>query len=549
MTGSNGGTLPTCPNGHPAAFAGQRFCEVCRMPIGAPAVTAAPEPVAPPPVQPDFVPVAPPSAFVPPPAQPVAPLPVFVLPPVAPPPVAPPPYFVPPPVAPLSAAPVVAGPVARGRNRSTLPMVLGLAVCVALAAGAVFVVAHPFGGGGASPTAAAGTALASPSVTPTATGVALASPTATPAATPTPAPTPSAAKWVAAGSLHAARASTSLLALTDGRALVVGDDNICDPGPAWDSSMASEVWTANKWTATGSLNSARDDLTAQPLANGQALVVGGTNIDGISFSSPKIWDPKTGNWNTSGLMATARSFPASALLKDGRVIVIGGEYIKDPVDTTLGTAEIFNPTAGKWTKTGSLKAARSGAMAVTLADGRVLVAGGYTAKGAVADSEIWGPASGTWTAIGATPIWGGSVLVPLPDGGALLAGGQDAGFKAVATAYRLDPKTDKWVATGKMLTAAYDRIAAVLADGRVLVAGGLPDHLKPAIAAAELFDPATGTWAATVPLPSAREQSKAVALQDGSILVAGGDAGYFPPASTPWCPKAITATLRYIPAP
>ena len=54
---------------------------------------------------------------------------------------------------------------------------------------------------------------------------------------------------------------------------------------------------------------------------------------------------------------------------------------------------------------------------------------------------------------------------------------------------------------------------------------------------------------ATVPLPSAREQSKAVALQDGSILVAGGDAGYFPPASTPWCPKAITATLRYIPAP
>jgi len=39
-------------------------------------------------------------------------------------------------------------------------------------------------------------------------------------------------------------------------------------------------------------------------------------------------------------MATARSFPASALLKDGRVIVIGGKYIKDPVDTTLGTAEI-----------------------------------------------------------------------------------------------------------------------------------------------------------------------------------------------------------------
>ena len=129
-----------------------------------------------------------------------------------------------------------------------------------------------------------------------------------------------------------------------------------------------------------------------------------------------------------------------------------------------------------------------------------------------------------------------------------MAGGQDAGLKGIATAYRLDPTTNKWVATGKMLTAAYDRAAAVLANGKVLVAGGLPANLKPAIAAAELFDPATGTWTATVPMPSARDQSEAVLLRDGSILVAGGDAGYIPPASVPWCPKAITETLRYIPA-
>jgi hypothetical protein len=424
------------------------------------------------------------------------------------------------------------------------------ALSVTLVAMALFGAACNMGGptpSGASP--ASGPTSAG-SVTPSSTAGAspTATPTAAPTASPTAAPTASPAKWVSAGSLNAARGSTRLVGLSDGRALVVGDDNFCDPGPAWDSSMAAEVWEANTWTVTGSLNSARDDLAAQPLPNGRALVVGGTNADWISYSSTKIWDPKGGTWSSSGLLSTARSFPASSSLKDGRVIVIAGEYRNDPTDTYLATAEIFNPETGKWTKTGSLKVARSGAQAVTLADGRVLVAGGTTAKGAVADSEIWDPGAGTWQSAGATPIWNGSVLVPLADGGALLAGGQDAGGKGVAAAYRLDPKTNKWAATGKMITAALDRAAAVLPNGQVLVAGGMAGHLKPAIVSAELYDPATGTWSATAPLPAAREQSKAVLLTDGSVLIAGGDGGYTPPASTPWCPKEITDTLRYIPA-
>ena len=555
MTGSSDGTLPTCPNGHPAGFAGQRFCEVCRAPIGAAAEVVAPE-------SPAVVPVAPPP---PPPAAALVSPPAGM--PAAPPP-PPPPAFEPDvPVAPLPGASVAAGRFGRGGGRSQLPLLLGLAVCLAVAAGAVFVVAKPFGGGSAASAASvapgSGVALTSPSAVPTDTGSVPTSPdvtpgptstegpTAPPTATPTPAPTPApvAAKWVAAGSLHAARGSTRLLVLSDGRALVVGDDNFCDPGPAYDSSMAAEVWKAGTWAVTGSLNSARNDLTAQSLAGGKAFVVGGTNVDGISFSSPKIWDPATGVWTSSGLMATARSFPASALLKDGRVIVIGGEYQKGTTDTYLATAEVFTPAAGTFAKTGSLKVARSAALAVTLTDGRVLVAGGFTSKGAVADTEIWNPGTGTWASVGATPIWGGSSLVALSDGGALLAGGQDKAQKGIATVYRFDATADKWVAAAKMITAAYDRVAAVLANGQVLVAGGLPAHLKPAIAAAELFDPATGKWTATVAMPSAREQSKAVLLPDGSILVAGGDAGYFPPASAPWCPKEIADTLRYVPAP
>ena len=530
MTGSSGSTMPTCPNGHPAAFEGQRFCEICRLPIGAAAGAGA-------------------AASEPPASEPPGP-------PAAP--ILPPPPFAAAPFTPVPGAPVTAGGAGGRVGRSQLPLLLGLAVCVALAAGAFVFVAHPFGGGG-TPSPSELT-LASPTILPTAAGPTdtpvptdtSAAPTGTPAATPPVAPTAvgttGPAKWVSAGSISAGRASTRVVALSDGRVLIVGDDNICEPGPAWDSSMAAEVWAAGKWTATGSLNSARDDFTAQPLADGRALVVGGTNTDNISFSSTKIWDPKAGTWADSGLLATARSFPTSALLSDGRVMVIGGEYIKDPTDTFLATAEIFTPATGKWAKAGSLLVARSDAIAITLSDHRVLVAGGYTSKHAVADSEVWDPATGKWTSIGSTPIWGGSALVPLNDGGALLAGGQTAAQKGVATAYSFDPQAGKWVATGKMTTAAYDRTGALLADGKVLMAGGLPDHLKPAIAAAELYDPATGTWTATVSMPSAREESKAIRLADGSILVAGGDGGYIPPVSTPWCPKEITDTLLYIPA-
>jgi hypothetical protein len=426
---------------------------------------------------------------------------------------------------------------------------LGLVVCLAVVAGAVFVVAKPFGGSSTS-VSPSKTPTDSATVAPTgeATDVATTSPSAKASTGKTAVSSASPAKWVTAGSLTAARASTRLLVLADGRALVIGDDNICDPGPAWDSSMAAEVWAANKWVATGSLNAARNDLAAQPLANGGALVIGGTSTDTVSFSSTKAWDPKTGKWSDAGVMATARSYPASALLKDGRVIVIGGEYMNDPTDTILSTAEVYSPTTGTWTATGSLKMARMGATAVTLTDGRVLVVGGYTDADALADSEIWDSTSGKWTAVGASPVFGGFALVPLADGGALLAGGQNDAYIALNTSYRFDAKTGKWVPAGKMVSTAFNRVAAVLANGQVLVAGGLPELHKPAIAAAELFNPATGKWSATVPMPSPREQSGAVRLKDGSILVAGGDGGYIGPASAPWCPKSITETLRFIPA-
>ncbi|MDB6172923.1 MAG: Branched-chain amino acid transporter, amino acid-binding protein [Chthoniobacteraceae bacterium] len=85
----------------------------------------------------------------------------------------------------------------------------------------------------------------------------------------------------------------------------------------------------------------------------------------------------------------------------------------------------------------------------------------------------------------------------LADGRVLIAGG-GLGSNALATAELYNPATGRWAPTGSMHFPRYGPRSVVLSDGRVLVVEGsvspqtsAPQH------SAELYDPATGTWADT----------------------------------------------------
>ena len=426
---------------------------------------------------------------------------------------------------------------------------------------ASLVVACAVGGCGISPTPSPAGMTTPPTAAPTA------APTASPQ--PSPASTPAAeASWVAAGTLSIARDQAHAAVLEDGRVLVVGSDNICTPGGAWDESVAAELFdpTTSTWTSTAGLNAPRDDFVAVTLRDGRVLVTGGlTSGDPAegefgAYSSTKLYDPSTGRWSAGGLLEVARMGAVGALLDDETVLVAGGAYIDSKQYRVLASAEIYDPETGTWSRTGDLSEAREDATAVTLADGRVLVVGGTGPNSGgdspFASAEIYDPAAGTWTAAGSleTPREGFS-LVSLPDGGALVAGGiagATGTLSATASAERFDPRTLRWSSTGAMRTAASLRAAIVLGDGRVLLAGGRPGPAGArtqvaAIADAELYNPATGTWSATTPLPVPRERASALGLADGSVLLVGGDDGNFPPETAPSCPQPIAAALRYIP--
>jgi Galactose oxidase, central domain len=127
---------------------------------------------------------------------------------------------------------------------------------------------------------------------------------------------------------------------------------------------------------------------------------------------------------------------------------------------------------------------------------------------------------------------------PLPDGKVLIAGGAvwavSHGFSATASAELYDPSAGSFSPTGDMNTARGEHVAALLADGRVLLAGGLSDFKNYTyFVSAEIYDPATGTFTPTGNMVSSGRVASAVLLPDGRILIGqdGNSAEIYDPAA------------------
>ena len=78
----------------------------------------------------------------------------------------------------------------------------------------------------------------------------------------------------------------------------------------------------------------------------------------------------------NGRMMSSRAGSCAALLKDGRILITGGEVGK----TTVATAELFSVRTGT-SDAAPMLTPRTDHACATLADGRVLVAGGLTTCG------------------------------------------------------------------------------------------------------------------------------------------------------------------------
>ena len=362
-------------------------------------------------------------------------------------------------------------------------------------------------------------------------------------------------RWVSAGRLPYPASQPHAALAGDGRVLIVGADNICTPGGAWDEAKLAQVFNpaTGKVTKTRSLENPRDSFAIATLADGRVLVAGGLNASEIGKSSVRIWNPKTGAWSEAALMHQARIGPIGAALPGGKVLVAGGT---DNDGNPLRSAEVYDPGRDRWTTTGTLPRGGSWRVAVPLVDGRVLAlaeGASDTSTPSLEAAAIYSPATGTWSSIGSLDKLHGHLpaVVPLADGGALVIGGANANERSVRSVERLDPRSGKWRTVGSLRTARDGAVAALLDDGRVLVAGGFSgdtwaSNRKPLVSA-EVFDPAKNVFGRASDMPKPRNRGVAVLLTDGSVLVAGGDIGMQGEPSTPWCPDLVEAAVRWVP--
>ncbi|MEM8932026.1 MAG: kelch repeat-containing protein, partial [Acidobacteriota bacterium] len=339
--------------------------------------------------------------------------------------------------------------------------------------------------------------------------------------------------WSSAPELTTARWGHTTTRLPSGDLLVVGG-SIQPNDFNFDALSSVERFdrSLGSWQPAAPLRRSRVFHTATLLRDGTVLVVGG-QVDGLGFStSAEVYDPITDVWRKVDDMARPRRGHTATLLPTGEVLVAGGSSNTPETGlVSVDSVEIYDPRDGRWRFTGFLDQARYLHTAALLPSGQVLVIGGSefdllagVTTTPIASTEVYDPIRGIWTPVDSMSggrAEGSSVV--LPDGRVLVVGGErvEAGVEAtpLSSAEIYDPVIPVWVERAELPGSRWDHTATPLLSGGVLVVGGrAPDPL----ATTARYEPGTDTWHTIASLESPRSGHTATRLDADRVLVVGG---------------------------
>jgi N,N-dimethylformamidase beta subunit-like, C-terminal/Concanavalin A-like lectin/glucanases superfamily/Galactose oxidase-like, Early set domain/Bacterial Ig domain/Glyoxal oxidase N-terminus len=245
-------------------------------------------------------------------------------------------------------------------------------------------------------------------------------------------------------------------------------------------------------------------------------------LDGNSLGAEDMTAPYSVSWNTAGLPNGTHTLASRARDAAGNATTSAARTVNllntDPSQVGQFSAVLASPLVAM--------------NAVLLDTGKILMwDGGPDCLGAVS-ATVWDPATNTYTPTPAEAVQEFrdifcSAQTVLADGRILVAGGHectDPNFVGTAISDIFDPVTQTWTHGPDMADRRWYPTLITLPDGRALVVAGSAHTTLDYDPIPEVYDPVTNTWTkltgASKTIPN---YPYVFQLPDGRVLVAGSD--------------------------
>ena len=314
--------------------------------------------------------------------------------------------------------------------------------------------------------------------------------------------------WTPFAKLNAARRDACAVGFSPGQVLIAG--GIGADGAA---SNVAEILNADGVSRViPGMREARVGHTCTTLEDGRVLVTGGVFTS--ASSSAEVYHPDINIWIPVASAGPMRAGSAAVRLRDGRVLVTGG-YRED--GTLVAYSEVFDPNSNRFTASrGQLNQPRRNHSASLLGDGRAVITGGIGLDGTLKVTEFYDAVTGViWTGPNMTAARERHAAVSLEDGRVLIA--------SSGTLEVLDAAGLRWTSlpTAKLKDPSAVHSAVVIpGNGDVLfVSNGKAERFHPADASIRAIDD-------SAVYPGA----KLAVLDDGTIVALGGEVDGAPQA-------------------
>jgi hypothetical protein len=266
------------------------------------------------------------------------------------------------------------------------------------------------------------------------------------------------------------------------------------------------------WFPGPSLDAPRSGAATTVFSGGNNLLIGGDSSVVQELAATNVY------WTYFTPFYYATVAPG-AVAGGGMVIVYGGNDGASSTSTVIG----YSPSDGS-APLASMSVARSYLGYAPDRSGNAYAFGGLDNTGQpLASAEVYNQDSSTWAAIARLPtalydfpaVFNGANYIYIFGGRTNAVSGTET-----ATALRYSVSADTWTALAPMPVATAGSAAALGADGKIYVAGGVSGGVTANVVQA--YDPAANSWGISTPLPEGLSASCMGVDSLGRLVVMGG---------------------------